>query len=137
MSTGLTALCTGLLKTPLLIICVRQGRRTDSLLKYASCMTDITVYKYYETVGYLHQVSYVNQQPERTTSWDIIVPHAIPENLQSTDVFVDEKNGKDTTTVRVRLHAKDEIRPWTRRVVVKSGETGNPAVKLRQSNCYV
>jgi hypothetical protein len=47
---------------------------------------------------YLHEVSYVNQQHERT-SWDIIVPHAIPENLQSTDVFVDEKNGKDTTAL--------------------------------------
>jgi len=64
------------------------------------------------------------------------VPHAIPKNLQSTNIFVHEKNGKNTT-VRVRLEAKDKIRSWTRWVVVKSGKTRSLVVKLCHKVIFV
>ena len=75
---------------------------------------------------YLYVVSYVNQQPVRIC-WNI-VPHAISKNLKSTNIFVHEKNGKNTA-VRVRLDAKDKIWSWTGWVVVESGETGSLVAK--------
>lgn len=83
---------------------------------------------------HLQEVSYVYQQPVRT-SWNT-VPHAVSKNLKSTNIFVHEKNGKNTA-VRMRLDAKDKIWSWTGWVVVESGKTRSLATKLGNDVVFV
>ena len=83
---------------------------------------------------YLYVVSYVNQQPVRIC-WNI-VPHAISKNLKSTNIFVHEKDGKNTA-VRVRLDTKDKVWSWTGWVVVESCKTGSLVTKLGNNVIFI
>ena len=83
---------------------------------------------------YLYEVSYINQQPVGI-SWNI-VPGTISKNLKSTNIFVHEKDGKNTA-VRVRLDTKDKVWSWTGWVVVESGETGSLVAKLGNNVIFI
>lgn len=75
----------------------------------------------------LHVISQVDQQGVRPR-WDVI-PDAISENLQPTDVVVDHKNS-DNGCIGVGLDAKDEIRSRAPRVVDESSVSGSPVAEL-------
>jgi hypothetical protein len=68
-----------------------------------------------ENLGYLHEVSYIDQQG-MGLGWNV-VPHAISKNLQRTEITVDEKSCEDAV-IRVRLEAEHEVGSRTGKVVV-------------------